>query len=88
MIREAPGQPSKEELIAPIAAQAAGIAAPTARIADLERRLGLNGSNSLKSPSCDGLKKPARVSHTNVPVRSRAGKKVSKSGFDMTATAA
>ena len=56
------GEPSKEELIAPIAAQAPGIAAPTARIAELERRLGLNGSNSLKSPSCDGLKKPARVS--------------------------
>ncbi len=68
--REAPGEPSKEELIAPIAAQAAGITAPTARIAELERRLGLNGSNSLKSPSRDALKKPARVS-----LRERSSKK-------------
>src|SRR6266849_62324 len=30
-------------------------------IAELERRLGLNSSNSGKPPSSDGLKKPARV---------------------------
>jgi transposase len=33
-----------------------------ARIAELERRLGLNSSNSGKPPSSDGLKKPVRVS--------------------------
>ena len=32
-----------------------------ARIAELERQLGLNSSNSGKPPSSDGLKKPARV---------------------------
>ena len=33
-----------------------------ARIAELERRVGLNSSNSSKPPATDGLKKPARVS--------------------------
>jgi len=42
MIRESPSEPSREELIALIRAQAAEIAALKARIADLERRLGLN----------------------------------------------
>src|SRR5713101_3741748 len=31
------------------------------QVAELERRLGLNSSNSGKPPSSDGLKKPARV---------------------------
>jgi hypothetical protein len=31
-----------------------------AHIAELERRLGLNSSNSGKPPSSDGLKKPSR----------------------------
>ena len=61
MIREAPSEPSKEELIALIAAQRAELAALKAQIAELERRLGLNSSNSGKPPSSDGLKKPARV---------------------------
>jgi transposase len=42
-----------------------------ARIAELERRLGLNSSNSGKPPSSDGLKKPARVSS----LREASGKK-------------
>src|ERR1700685_1286464 len=50
--------PSQEELIALVAAQAAEIAALKARLAELERRLGLNSSNSGKPPSSDGLKKP------------------------------
>jgi transposase len=50
--------PSREELIALVAAQAAEIAALKARIAELERRLGLNSSNSGKPPSSDGLNKP------------------------------
>jgi transposase len=48
------------------------IAAQNARIADLERQLGLNSGNSGKPPSSDGLKKkPARVSS----LRERSGKK-------------
>ena len=42
-----------------------------ARVAELERRLGLNSSNSGKPPSSDGLKKPARVTS----LRERSGKK-------------
>jgi len=61
MNREPPCEPSREELIALIRAQAAEIAALKARIAELERQLGLNSSNSGKPPSSDGLKKPARV---------------------------
>jgi hypothetical protein len=45
----------------PIAAQAAGSAAPTARIAELERRLRFNSLNSSKTASRDRLKKPART---------------------------
>jgi transposase len=65
---ESPNEPSREELIALISAQSAQIsalvaenAALKARIGELERRLGLNSSNSGKPPSSDGLKKPARV---------------------------
>jgi hypothetical protein len=36
-------------------------AALMARLAELERRLGLNSSNSGKPPSSDGLKKPVRI---------------------------
>jgi transposase len=61
MILELLIEPSREELIALIRAQAAEIAALKTRIAELERRLGLNSSNSSKPPSSDGLKKPARV---------------------------
>src|SRR6202142_1306997 len=46
-------------------------AALMARLAELERRLGLNSSNSGKPPSSDGLKKPVRVSS----LRERSGKK-------------
>jgi hypothetical protein len=41
--------------------RAAENASLQAWIAELERRLGLNSSNSGKPPSSDGLKKPARV---------------------------
>src|SRR6201984_2783151 len=60
-------EPSREELIALIAAQAAEIASLKARIAELERRLGLNSSNSGKPPSSDGLKKPPRVRSLREP---------------------
>src|SRR5450759_649142 len=71
MNRDAPAEPSREELIALIAAQAAEIAALRAHIAELERRLGLNSSNSGKPPSSDGLKKPPRVAS----LRERSGNK-------------
>jgi transposase len=57
-------EPSREGLIALVAAQAAEIAALKARLAELERRLGLNSSNSGKPPSSDGLKKPPRPART------------------------
>jgi transposase len=56
--------PSQEELIALVATQAAEIAALKARLAELERRLGLNSSNSGKPPSSDALKKPPRAART------------------------
>jgi len=44
-----------------------------ARIAELERRLGLNSSNSAKPPSSDGLNKPKREPRT-CSLRERSGK--------------
>jgi transposase len=64
MNAESEAEPSREELIALVAAL-------RAHIAELERRLRLNSSNSGKPPSSDGLKKPARVSS----LRERSGKK-------------
>ena len=57
-------EPSREKLIALVAAQAVEIAGLKARVAELERRLGLNSWNSGKPPSSDGLKKPSRVIST------------------------
>ena len=54
------------------AAQRSRIAQLEARVAELERQLGLNSGNSGKPPSSDGLKKkPVRVSS----LRERSGKK-------------
>lgn len=65
-----------EALVAVLQAQNAElramVAAQGVRIAELERQLGLNSSNSGKPPSSDGLtKKPARVSS----LRERSGEK-------------
>jgi len=55
-------------LIAELRVQNATLAA---RVAELERQLGLNSGNSGKPPSSDGLKKPVRVGS----LRERTGKK-------------
>ena len=66
-----PRAPSMDDLLALVAALQAENASLKARLAELERRLGLNSSNSGKPPSSDGLKKPARVTS----LRDRSGKK-------------
>src|SRR3954451_18084348 len=73
MNADSAAEPSREELIALVAAQAGEIAALQARIAELERRLGLNSSNSSKPPSSDGLKKPVRVSSLREPSSKQTG---------------
>jgi len=60
-------EPTREELIALIRAQAAEIAVLKARVAELERRLGLNSRNSGKPPSSDGLNKAPRVRSLREP---------------------
>src|SRR5712671_3435673 len=74
---DSPAEPTLAELMALIQAQAARIAALEAlaaenaalkaRIAELERQLGLNSRNSGKPPSSDGLKKPPRVTSLRKP---------------------
>jgi transposase len=60
-----------EEQRAIIGKQQKEIAVLTARVAELERRLGLNSSNSGKPPSSDGLSRPPRTSS----LREKTGKK-------------
>lgn len=68
---------SRADLIAMLLAQearhAAEMAVLRAQIAELERRLGLNSSNSGKPPSSDGLKKPPRVSSLREPSGKKTG---------------
>src|SRR5262249_44426809 len=73
MSRDSQAEPSREELVALIAAQAEQIAALTARVADLERRLGLDSSNSGKPPSRDLFKKPSRGGGLRSPAGNRGG---------------
>src|ERR1700676_1331115 len=63
---ESAAELSREDLIALVAAL-------RAHIAELERRLGLNSSNSGKPPSSDGLKKPSRVRNLREPSGKTAG---------------
>ena len=70
------GPAPAESVIAALRQQNAGLSALVvtlqARVAELERQLGLNSGNSGKPPSSDGLKKkPVRVSS----LRGRSGKK-------------
>ena len=60
-------------LLALEARHAAEMAAMQARIAELERRLSLNSSNSGKPPSSDGLKKTVRVSSLREPSGKKPG---------------
>lgn len=71
MIRNPADELSREDLLALVSALVAENAALKARLAELERRLDLNSSNSSKPPSSDGLKKPPRVSS----LREKSGKK-------------
>ena len=64
MNREALAVLSKDELIDLLLAQ-------EARLAELERRLGLDSRNSGKPPSSDGLKKPPRTRS----LREKSGRK-------------
>jgi transposase len=59
------------ELLSVISSQQAQLASQAARIAELERRLGLNSSNSGKPPSSDGPKKPRRTAS----LRERSGRR-------------
>jgi len=66
-------EPTREELIALIRAQAAEIAALKARVAELERRLGLNSGNSGKPRSSDGQKKRSRTPSSREPSGMKPG---------------
>jgi transposase len=66
-------EPSREELIALVVAQRAEIAGLKAQVAELERRLGLNSTNSGKPPSSDGLNKPPRIKSLREPSGKKTG---------------
>ena len=68
---------SAEDVIAALRAENATlrdtIAVLLARVAELERRLGLNSSNSGKPPSSDGMKKPPRTTSLREPSGRKPG---------------
>src|SRR5215218_5635915 len=77
MDRAALNELTKGELIELVLAQetrhATEMAGLRERIAELERRLGLNSGNSGKPPSSDGLKKPPRVGNLRQPSGKQTG---------------
>ena len=80
MILTMPIEACLEELLALIKAQAAENVALKARIAELERQLGLNSSNSGKPSSSDGLKKPARMMSLREPSDRKPGRQKGHKG--------
>jgi len=80
----APATPTSDAVIAALQAEIVQLRAENAaligRLADLERRLGLNSRNSGKPPSSDGLKKPARVSSLREPSGKTTGGQIGHPG--------
>ena len=87
MILESPNERSREELIALVGALMVDNAALKARIAELERRLGLNSSNSGKPPSSDGLKRPVRVRSLREKSKRKSGGQQGHKGETLRQTA-
>lgn len=78
LLKVGPAAPvNPEEVIARLQADVAArdetIKSLLARMAELERRLGLNSSNSGKPPSSDGLKKPPRTTSLREPSGRKPG---------------
>jgi transposase len=77
VIGEPPSNTALQALIEHLLAQNALLIrerdALLARVAELERRLDLNSSNSGKPPSSDGLKKPPRVNSLREPSGKKTG---------------
>src|SRR5689334_12364507 len=73
----APAATNSDAVIAALQAEIVQLRAENAallgRLADLERRLGLNSRNSGKPPSSDGLKKPPRVRSLREPTGKTTG---------------
>ena len=74
MTRESPRAPSLEDLLALVAALEAENAALKARLAELERRLGLNSSNSGKPPSSRWADEAGAGEEPAGPVRQETGR--------------
>jgi len=53
------------------------------RVAELERRLGLNSSNSGKPPSSDGFKKPARINNQREKTGRKSGGQAGHEGTNL-----
>ena len=76
-----------EEQRAIIEAQQKEIAVLSVRVAELERQLGLNSSNSGKPPSSDGLKRPPRTGSLREKTGKKSGGQKGHKGQTLTRTA-